>query len=256
MSSWLNINVLDVVRASCPLFTEVFILSGTAVFVDFYPIIITVAFVFFSFYQREFYLFLLGIAALLDLGVSTALQYIINQPGPFYYSNACGSAQEMPSFATEQISMLLTMVYTFVVFHRVPAPGRKLFFLYFFLYACVCARIYIGINSRLQLLVGSLVGTAEGLVYQFILSYFIFPYSDTIVAWFNKGFLSPMVDSFVNVKQTETTEQLTISPSPLLARTVILSPSLPPPMHPDPPTQQLVYATAVQRRQTNVLYIR
>lgn len=246
MSGFLLIDNFNCMRSACPLFVEVTLVSGTMVVVDYYPIIITVVFFLFSLYQREFYLFLLGWAATMDLGLNTALQWIIKEPGP-YYAMGCGTSHEMPSFATQQACMLIAMTYTFVVLHRVNSPARKLFFLYFFLYAAIVARIYLGINTRLQLLIGALVGTAEGLIYHLILAYAIFPYSERIVRFFNDSLGMCMVDSFVNVKaadaqlqranevQQEQNQQiLRFSPSP----------SMQLPVGPDPPQQYQLSSTA------------
>lgn len=95
----------------------------------------------------------------------------------------------MPSFATQHSALLVCMLMSFMLLWRVSVPSKKIFLLFFFEYAVILARIYCGINSRWQLLAGSLVGTVEGLVFQSIIYFLIYPRYKNILSWRLVAFL-------------------------------------------------------------------
>jgi len=186
MSGFLALGELNCARAACPNFAAVDFWSGLLVALDYYPTYLTVAFYSISLYQHEFYLFLLSLCLTADTGVNIALQYIIKQPGPF---PGCGTQYEMPSFSTQHSSMVVCMLMSFMLLWRVSVPSKKIFLLFVFLYGAIVARVYCGINSRWQLLAGALAGTVEGLIYQAIIYFLIYPYYKTILSWRLAAFL-------------------------------------------------------------------
>jgi hypothetical protein len=95
----------------------------------------------------------------------------------------------MPSFATQHSALLVCMLMSFMLLWRVSVPSKKIFLLFLFEYAVILARIYCGINSRWQLLAGSLVGTVEGLVFQSIIYLLIYPRYKNILSWRLVAFL-------------------------------------------------------------------
>lgn len=200
MSGFLAFSELNVVRTgTCPLFLEESFWSGLLVALDFYPSVVTVAFFVVSLYEHEFYLFLLSLCLAGDTGVNIAMQFIIQQPGPF---PGCGTQYEMPSFATQHASVLVCMLMSFMLLWRLSVPSKKIFLLFLFLYAVILARVYCGINTRWQLLAGALVGLVEGLVYQSIIYFLIYPRYKGLLSWKLMAFLD-VKDTLLSPEQEE-----------------------------------------------------
>jgi hypothetical protein len=199
MSGFLALGELNCARAACPEFIPVDFWSGLLVALDFYPTYLSISFYAISLYQHEFYLFLLSLCLTADTGVNVALQYIIRQPGPF---PGCGTQFEMPSFSTQHSSMLVCMLMSFMLIWRISVPSKKIFLLFLFLYGALVARIFCGINSRWQLLAGSLVGTVEGLLYQSIIYFLIYPRYKNILSWRLATFLD-IKDHLLSPEQEE-----------------------------------------------------
>lgn len=173
MSGLLQTNRLNVVvEGMCPDFVEADFWSGLLVALDYYPTYLTVAMYTLSLYQHELYLLLVSLALTADTGINIALQYIIKQ-APAYMG--CGGPYEMPSFATEHAAVFVCMMSSFAFLWRLTVPSKKIFLLFLFLFSTQFARVYIGINTRTQLMVGSLVGVAEGLIFQAFIYFVVYP---------------------------------------------------------------------------------
>jgi membrane-associated phospholipid phosphatase len=170
----------------CPDYHSVFPWSVVIAVADLFPIFLTVAFFAVGLFQNELFLLLLGGALFFDLGLNTGLRYAVAQPGRY---PLCGDTYEMPSFSSEQATVFAGILFLYLA-HACAQPGRvrvpllKILFLNAFFVAVVGARIYLGVNTPLQLFVGSLVGLAEAcLFYALVIRWLVWPRVPTILGW-------------------------------------------------------------------------
>lgn len=172
MAGFFALDQLNCVAADCPEFLWASWGSGFMIALDYYPTYLTVVMYSLSLYQHDLYLFLVSLSLSFDTGINIALLWIIQQPGPF---PNCGSTYEMPSFATQHAAIFVCMMSSYAFLWRLSVPSKKIFLMYLFLFSVQLARVYIGSNTRIQLLVGSVVGVVEGLIYQAIIYFVIYP---------------------------------------------------------------------------------
>lgn len=180
MSGFLNLYNIECASLDCPLYVSVPIIGPLFIAADYFPLIITIAMFSVTLYHYELYFFLISLILTFDWGLNVALQYIIRQPARF---SGCGSKYEMPSFSTQHAMLFLTLIITFFALFRYRMAPSKIFLAMFLTVFVILARVYIGINTAQQLVIGAFVGVLEGVAFQCIIYFCIYPYFNQIVTW-------------------------------------------------------------------------
>ena len=190
MSGWGELPKLNrVVTPECPLYDGDIPLSYLLVLADFYTIILTLSmWIWSAIKSKQLLLLLLSIALVVDWIVNVILQAIIRQPGPFS-SGGCGGIYEMPSFATQHITMFCTVFATYICYWRLSMTSWYAFLFVFLQTLVIFARAYIGINTSNQLIIGSAVGILDAIIFMLIYSYWIEPSIPAIMQWKLSQFL-------------------------------------------------------------------
>ena len=164
-----------VVQPECPLYEEV-PLSYFLVLGDFYPIILSFGTFIWNFVKkREAFAFAFSTVLVLDWLLNLALQAIWNQSGPFYQCG-CGHHWEMPSFASQHITVFVLIVFVFAGVWGGGLSLGAIAMLSSLQFLVLFARIYIGISTSEQLLMGLLVAMAEGIVVIVLMRFLVLPY--------------------------------------------------------------------------------
>lgn len=167
MSGWIDTGrLLCVVIGKCPLFDSGPFFSPLFILIDYYPTYINTALTIICIYTWEFAFLYVWICMLIDFGLNAALRAIINTPNRF---PDCGSYAEMPSYATELIILLNTLAIGFVLLFNRNVMTYKIAVMNFVTLLVIFARVYIGINTILELVIGSIIGVVEGIIYSIIL---------------------------------------------------------------------------------------
>jgi hypothetical protein len=180
MGSILDFAVFECIVADCPLFVGDTIWSGVFVIMDYYPTILTVLMYAFSLYYYELYTFLVGLVLSFDFLLNWGLRYAIATTSRY---PGCGTEYEMPSFSSQHACVFLTMIFTFFSLWNKVVPPHRLILLNVVVLSVITARVFIGINTPLELFVGAVVGVAEGIVFQLIIYYMIYPHFTSILKW-------------------------------------------------------------------------
>ncbi len=195
-----------IVAGYCPLFveTEGAWLESFLVLVDFFPIFLTIALFSISFYHYEVYMWLLSFGITFDWLVNYVLRLSLRYRSRF---DGCGTEFENPSFSSQHIVCLTTMILTFFLIwshntiriHRVAMFGVLM-------YLVLVARVYIGVNTPIELLNGGIVGLATAIFNQFIIFYYAAPYLIHLIESDSKltRFIG-LRDTLCNVHPTEHT---------------------------------------------------
>lgn len=181
MSSILDVGKFEcVVVPVCPLFIEGFFLTNYFILIDYWPTIVSIAIYAVSCYHYELYFLLFGFCLTFDWAFNTGLQYAFAQPPRF---PGCGNTYEFPSFSAQHIVLFITLVLCFFSWWDASISPFRLFLLQLFGTIVLLARIYLGINTASQLIVGGLFGLAEGIVLNYVLYYILENYSSRIETW-------------------------------------------------------------------------
>jgi len=163
----------------CPEF-EVNWFSGFLVALDYYPLALWLGTFSISIYSNDLFLALLGVWLTLDWWVNKGLRWAIRQPPP---TPGCGARFEMPSFSAQEATMFITVLWLFMVLYGYRALPVRAFGLVFFAGIVMYARVYIGLASPAQLIVGALVGLASGLLFHALVYWLVRPRVGEILAW-------------------------------------------------------------------------
>lgn len=181
MSGLSDLFKLDCIVSDCLTYDKE--LPGAAFFVvlDFYPLVLTVGLFAISILRQEIYLFLLSLGLSFNWLICFFFQQVVfKQNGAF---PNCGSPLQMPSFASQQIVFFQTMVAFYAICWTKKIYWTNTILLHFFSSLVVWARIFIGINTVQQLLVGAIFGLVLGTFYHCVLFYLIYPHFKTILKW-------------------------------------------------------------------------
>lgn len=181
----------------CPLYDTSVWGASVTVALDFYPIFLTVGIYAISLYQYELYLALVSFGLTFNWGLSVFLQRgVFKQPGAFA---DCGSPFQMPSFSTQLVVMFNTMMACYMVIWGKRLAGKLVLLMQLFTACVLIARIFIGINTRAQLLAGALVGFLIGAMYHLFILRIVYPYFGTVLKWEWIKFLG-MVDTMCGTR--------------------------------------------------------
>lgn len=165
----------------CPLYDASIWGAAVTVAFDFYPIFLTVGIYAISLYQYELYLALVSFGLTFNWGLSVFLQRaVFMQPGAF---PGCGSPFQMPSFSSQLIVMFTTMMSCYMVCWGKRYPGKLVLIMQLFTGIVLISRIFIGINTRPQLLAGALIGFILGYIYHLFIMRILHPYFGDLLRW-------------------------------------------------------------------------
>lgn len=170
-----------VTNGVCPLYDEGVWGAPITVALDFYPIFLTVGMYAISLYQYELYFALVSLGLTANWGINVFLQHVVfKQLGAFA---GCGSTYQMPSFSSQHIVMFNALMACYMMGWGKRFAGKLILLMQLFTAAVLVSRIFIGINTRAQLLVGGLLGFGLGVGYHCILYYLIYPRFGKILEW-------------------------------------------------------------------------
>ncbi len=163
----------------CPDYISGFI-GSLFLLIDQYPIILSFALYSISLYHFELYFFLLGLSLNIDTLINWLLVTIINIPSRH---EGCGNENEFPSFGTQHITVLMTMLFLALITWRKKVTIMKILSLTIIFNLVIVARIYIGINTIPELIVGASIGFVEAIFFHLVISHFLFPRFNQILNW-------------------------------------------------------------------------
>jgi hypothetical protein len=168
------------VEDSCPLYVTADSDFGPfMVLVDYYPIFLNASMIAVSVYHYELYFFLLSLVLAFDWFLNWLLHIAIGSGSRF---PGCGGANEMPSFSSQHAVCLGVMIFTFfMLWCETHVRVHRLIMINFGIFIAVLARVYIGINTPQELMVGALIGATEGVIIQWILYRYLIPMSDALL---------------------------------------------------------------------------
>jgi membrane-associated phospholipid phosphatase len=170
MSGILDISNLEcIVVNTCPYYDPRPFFSPLFILLDYYPIYVNITLWMLTFYCWEFIFTYIGGCLFIDMILNYAIKYIVkSQPR----SPGCGTTYEMPSYATEQIMLLNTLSFCIIILWNRKIQLSKISLMVIVTTLIIVSRVYIGINTKQELIIGGVIGTIEGYIYTFILYYF------------------------------------------------------------------------------------
>lgn len=154
--------------------------SGFLVAFDYYPIFLFVATFSISIYYSDIFLALLGFALSFDWFLNYALAQAFRQPP---VTPGCGPEFEMPSFSSQHAVFFACSLWIFALLYNYRVSPPRAIGLTFLLGTVMYARLYIGIASPAQLLVGALVGVIESSLFMLFIHLAIYPRVRRILRW-------------------------------------------------------------------------
>lgn len=170
MSSWLDL---------C--YTEPTHFDWALCMVDLWPMAVSLAMFSASAVTNSLYLWVLWGATILDYALNLGLRYAWRDPSP--NGALAHHAWEMPASSSQAMLCIATMVVLFILLYNVQQYTLYMLMLYVLGSAALFSRLYRGINSAEQLIVGALIGCAEGMMYTAIWHYLGYPYVWRILQW-------------------------------------------------------------------------
>jgi hypothetical protein len=168
MASWLDL---------C--YTEPTHFDWVLCMVDLWPIGVSLAMFTASAVTNSLYLWILWGATILDYALNLGLRYAFRDPSP--NGALAHHAWEMPASSSQAMLCLGTMVVLFLLIYNVQQYTLYMIMLYILGSTALFSRLYRGINSPEQLMVGALVGCLEGIVYTIIWHMIGYPYTSKIL---------------------------------------------------------------------------
>lgn len=144
------------------------------------PLIITLVMYVSGLWYRELYLLLFGVGLTLDNLLNKALQMAIDERVP---QKSCGGPLGMPSELAQHIAFFYAMLVTFPILYSQRMGLSKALILALGAALVYAAQVELGYNTPEQVLVGSVVGTLFGFVYQLVIYTLLYPYFNTILSW-------------------------------------------------------------------------
>jgi membrane-associated phospholipid phosphatase len=182
MSGFFDLSSIEcAVIDTCKLYNPNLFGAHIAVALDFYPVFLTISMYVLSLYRYELYFALISVSLTLNWIINTIIQrFIIGEAVRF---PDCGSPFQMPSFSSQHIVLFETMMFLYMLTWCSKVKIKLLILIRLFTFAVLVSRIYIGINTIPQLLVGGAIGFSLAILYHLIILYIIFPYFSNILNW-------------------------------------------------------------------------
>lgn len=167
------------ITAVCPLYEPGHV--GTVFFLgDFYPLFLTLGFFSISLAIQDFYLLLFSMSLGVHIIANYALRvWIVAADNRF---PGCGVEHQMPSLSTDHMIFFVTVLITFVFLWRHDTSSIRIFQLSLFMIFAIVCRVYIGINTVLELFLGSLHGLIWAILFQLFVYYIALPRLEYILS--------------------------------------------------------------------------
>lgn len=150
----------------CPLYDPNPFFAPVFIIINYYPLFFDVSLWMITLYSWEFFFAFLSLAVFIDFLLSYALRYIIQTPQRF---PDCGPTYGMPAYSSELMLLLNTMAICYILLWNRKISLIKIGILNMVTMVVILSRVYIGSNTNLEIIVGALIGTAEGFIYSIIL---------------------------------------------------------------------------------------
>lgn len=150
----------------CPLYDPTPFFAPVFIIINYWPLFFDVSLWMLSLYSWEFFFSFLSIVVFIDLGLNYALRYIILSPQRF---TDCGPNYGMPAYSSELLLLLNTMALCYILLWNRNISFLKIYMLNLVTMVVILSRVYIGMNTNAEIIVGGLIGTVEGLLWSFIL---------------------------------------------------------------------------------------
>lgn len=127
-----------------------------------------------SFLTGSVYFFFFGVGLTLEQLWNALLRYAIDQDG------LNGAEHQMPARSSELAVYFATMIILFVLTYQIKSTTYRTILLGFAQVFVIYARIYLEINTNIQMLVGALVGFVDAIIQSAIIYYVIAKHIDKI----------------------------------------------------------------------------
>ena len=152
-----------------------------AIAFDYYPIFLTIGMYAISLYKYELYFAMVSVL----LTINWLISYIIQRAivGESYRFIDCGSPYQMPSFGSQHIIVFETLMILYMLTWGSKFYFKLIILLRLFTSGVLVSRIFLGINTVEQLLMGAVIGFFEGIIYHLLIYYVLFPYFSHILEW-------------------------------------------------------------------------
>ncbi len=168
----------NALAAACPLFERNW-LSPVFVFFDYFPVFLDVAFYALSWYEMDFYMFFVSVALTLDIFWNTLWRvFIVADPNRFA---GCGSLHQMPSLSSDQAVFVTTVYLTFSFLWRPTTSWIRVALANVAILVVLVSRVYIGINTLLELLFGAIDGVLLAMLFQLFVYFVLVPWMPRIL---------------------------------------------------------------------------
>jgi hypothetical protein len=164
------------IASKCPLY-EVNYIGPFFWAVDFFPVLLTVGFLAISLFISDLYLFVFSIFLTIDVLINLALRSIFQIEGRY---PGCAVSYQMPSLASDHILFFVISVLGFITLWKQGTSIIKIVLLDLFLIVALVSRIYIGANTREQLMYGALEGLISAIFFQLMVYYILYPNIESI----------------------------------------------------------------------------
>lgn len=146
----------------------------TFTLMDYFPLILTIGKMVVGAIIGAVSLYIAGVALFVDLVVNYILQSIIKQEGP--YPCLVYDEYQMPALASQTVAFFITGFLLFCIVYRREIGTYLLWLVYVLGYAAVYKRVFDGINTPEQLIVGAVVGFVDALLMHAVVYYLLYSY--------------------------------------------------------------------------------
>lgn len=187
MSGFLDLWSLEcVVVDSCQLYNSSMWGAHIAIALDFYPLFLMIGMYTISLYKYELYFAMVSICLTLGWIINFVIQRCFGETARF---PDCGSPYQTPSFASQQIVTFEVLMTLYMLTWGHKLKLKLIILMRIFTFAVLVSRIFIGINTISQLLVGALLGFLLGIFYHIVIYFIIYPHfrrilEFTVLQWF------------------------------------------------------------------------
>lgn len=177
---WLNLNLFQAkelesfTTTRCPIFySSVWI--RTLVFSHFISLYTTTGYYIIAPMRRELYILFVGIGMVFDLLLNWGLTIVLKEPGPYWTNDmGCGAnVYNTPDPYVEQYVFVFVSVIGYYAMHDISLSFHERAAMTITLALLSMAQVRLGYSSPRQIAMASVVGTAEGVLFQLI-GFYIF----------------------------------------------------------------------------------
>lgn len=171
--------------------------------IDFFPLYLSIGLFSLSLYISDLSLFLFSCALTLHSLFNALLRNGIATPNRF---PNCGAEFQMPSLSSSQSVFFVVIWIAFIINRKPSLPFSRIAMLNAFIILVLFSRVFIGINTSFELLIGATDGLFWGLITYGLFEFFIFPLLEYLFinySWFRMlGFDLVLINNhFRNLSQ-------------------------------------------------------